>query len=187
MKVADFSFHLPEELIARYPMPERTNSRLLSLEANSGELSHLNFTDIIDLVNPNDLIVFNDTRVIPARLFGSKETGGKIEVLVERVLDEKSFLAHVRSSKSPKPGCKLLLENDVKAEMVQRQGPLFEIKVDSEETVLQILERIGHMPYHHILIDLTKMPIKSVTKRFIIKTLAQSLHQRLVYILIKLS
>ena len=146
MKVADFSFHLPEELIARYPMPERTNSRLLSLEANSGELNHLNFTDIIDLVNADDLLIFNDTRVIPARLFGTKETGGKIEVLVERVLDEKSFLAHVRSSKSPKPGCQLLLENDVKAEMVQRQGPLFEIKVDSEETVLQILERIGHMP-----------------------------------------
>jgi S-adenosylmethionine:tRNA ribosyltransferase-isomerase len=146
MKVADFSFHLPEELIARYPTPERTSSRLLSLDADSGELTHLNFTDIIDLVNENDLLIFNDTRVIPARLFGTKETGGKIEVLVERVLDEQSFLAHVRSSKSPKPGCPLLLENDVKAVMVQRQGPLFEIKVDSDESVLQILERVGHMP-----------------------------------------
>lgn len=146
MKVADFSFHLPSELIARYPMPERSNSRLLSLDANLGELSHLNFTDIIDLVNKNDLLIFNDTRVIPARMFGSKETGGKIEVLVERVLDENTFLAHVRSSKSPKPGCILLLENEVKAVMVQRQGPLFEIKIHGDETVLQILERIGHMP-----------------------------------------
>jgi len=102
MKVSDFSFHLPEELIARYPMPERTNSRLLSLEANSGQLQHLNFTDIIDLVNEKDLLIFNDTRVIPARLFGTKETGGKIEVLVERVLDETTFLAHVRSSKITK-------------------------------------------------------------------------------------
>lgn len=146
MKVADFSFLLPEALIARYPTPERTHSRLLSLEGNSGKLTHLNFTDIVDLVEPNDLLIFNDTRVIPARLFGSKETGGKIEVLVERVLDETTFLAHVRSSKSPKPGCALLLENDVHAVMVQRQGPLFEIKVESDETVLQILERIGHMP-----------------------------------------
>jgi len=146
MKVADFSFHLPEELIARYPTPERTKSRLLSLEANSSTLQHLNFTDIVDLINKDDLLIFNDTRVIPARLFGTKDTGGKIEVLVERVLDEQTFLAHVRSSKSPKPGCPLLLENDVKAVMVQRQGPLFEIKVESDETVLQILDRIGHMP-----------------------------------------
>jgi len=146
MKVADFSFHLPEELIARYPMPERASSRLLSLESNTGELTHLTFKDIVDLINPNDLLIFNDTRVIPARLFGTKETGGKIEVLVERVLDDTSFLAHVRSSKSPKPGCGLLLENSVNAVMVQRQGPLFEIKIDSNDTVLAILDRIGHMP-----------------------------------------
>jgi S-adenosylmethionine:tRNA ribosyltransferase-isomerase len=146
MKVADFSFHLPEELIARYPMPERSKSRLLSLEANSSEISHLHFTDIVELINANDLLIFNDTRVIPARLFGTKETGGKIEVLVERVLDEHTFLAHVRSSKSPKPGCALLLENAVNATMVKRQGPLFEIKIEGDETVLQILDRIGHMP-----------------------------------------
>ena len=83
---------------------------------------------------------------IPARLFGEKETGGKIEVLVERVLDETSFLAHVRSSKSPKPGCKLRLENSVDAVMVQRKGPLFEIHIDNELSVLQVLENIGHMP-----------------------------------------
>ena len=146
MKVSDFSFNLPEELIARYPMPERSGSRLLTLSGNTGELSHLHFTDIVTLINDNDLLIFNDTRVIPARLFGTKETGGKIEVLVERVLDDQSFLAHVRSSKSPKPGCALLLGSYVKATMVQRQGPLFEIKVDSQETVLQILDKIGHMP-----------------------------------------
>ncbi|MEL0630119.1 tRNA preQ1(34) S-adenosylmethionine ribosyltransferase-isomerase QueA [Psychromonas aquatilis] len=146
MKVADFSFDLPEELIARYPMPNRTGSRLLTLTGNTGELNHLNFTDIVSLIDENDLLIFNDTRVIPARLFGTKETGGKIEVLVERVLDEQSFLAHVRSSKSPKPGCPLVLGDDVNATMVQRQGPLFEIKVDGQETVLQVLERIGHMP-----------------------------------------
>ncbi len=146
MKVSDFSFQLPEELIARYPMPDRSSSRLLSLDGPSGALTHLNFSNICDLINKDDLLIFNDTRVIPARLFGEKETGGKIEVLVERVLDETSFLAHVRSSKSPKPGCKLRLENRVDALMVKRHGPLFEIHIDNEKTVLEVLESIGHMP-----------------------------------------
>lgn len=146
MKVSDFSFNLPESLIARYPKPERSGSRLLSLNGLSGEINHLRFPDVVDLINKDDLLVFNDTRVIPARLFGEKETGGKIEVLVERVLDERSFLAHVRSSKSPKPGCKLRLENSVDALMIKRQGPLFEIHIDNELSVLQVLENVGHMP-----------------------------------------
>jgi len=146
MKVSDFSFNLPESLIARYPKAERAGSRLLSLDGISGDINHLQFPDIINLINKDDLLIFNDTRVIPARLFGEKETGGKIEVLVERVLDETSFLAHVRSSKSPKPGCKLRLENSVDAVMVQRKGPLFEIHVNSDKSVLEILENIGHMP-----------------------------------------
>ncbi|WP_019613439.1 tRNA preQ1(34) S-adenosylmethionine ribosyltransferase-isomerase QueA [Psychromonas ossibalaenae] len=146
MKVSDFSFQLPEELIARYPMPDRSSSRLLSLDGQTGALTHLNFSNICELINKDDLLIFNDTRVIPARLFGEKETGGKIEVLVERVLDETSFLAHVRSSKSPKPGCKLRLENSVDALMVQRHGPLFEIHINNEKSVLEVLENIGHMP-----------------------------------------
>jgi len=146
MKVSDFSFDLPESLIARYPKAERSGSRLLSVDGLSGEMQHLQFPDVVDLINENDLLIFNDTRVIPARLFGEKETGGKIEVLVERVLDETSFLAHVRSSKSPKPGCKLRLENRVDAVMVQRQGPLFEIHINDSQSVLEVLEQIGHMP-----------------------------------------
>ena len=146
MKVSDFSFQLPNELIARHPMPDRSASRLLSLDGQTGMLNHLNFSNIVDLINADDLLVFNDTRVIPARMHGEKETGGKIEVLVERVLDEKSFLAHVRSSKSPKPGCKLRLENSVDALMVARHGPLFEIHIDNEKSVLDVLENIGHMP-----------------------------------------
>jgi S-adenosylmethionine:tRNA ribosyltransferase-isomerase len=146
MKVSDFSFQLPESLIARYPKSERSGSRLLSLDGVTGEINHRRFPDIIDLINKDDLLIFNDTRVIPARLFGEKETGGKIEVLVERVLDDTSFLAHVRSSKSPKPGCKLRLENSVDAVMVKRQGPLFEIHITDERSVLQVLENIGHMP-----------------------------------------
>ena len=146
MKVSDFSFQLPNELIARHPMPDRSASRLLSLDGQTGTLNHLHFSDIVDLINADDLLIFNDTRVIPARMFGEKETGGKIEVLVERVVDDKSFLAHIRSSKSPKPGCKLRLENSVDALMVARHGPLFEIHIDNEKNVLDILDDIGHMP-----------------------------------------
>ena len=146
MKVSDFSFQLPNELIARHPMPDRSASRLLSLDGQTGALNHLHFSDIVDLINADDLLIFNDTRVIPARMFGEKETGGKIEVLVERVVDDKSFLAHVRSSKSPKPGCKLRLENSVDALMVARHGPLFEIHIDNEKNVFDILDDIGHMP-----------------------------------------
>ncbi len=146
MKVSDFSFQLPNELIARHPMAERSASRLLSLDGQTGALQHLSFTDIVDLINADDLLIFNDTRVIPARMFGEKETGGKIEVLVERVLDDKSFLAHVRSSKSPKPGCKLRLENRVDALMVARHGPLFEIQIEHEKNVFAVLDDIGHMP-----------------------------------------
>ncbi len=147
MKVADFSFRLPEQLIARYPTPERSASRLLSLDGNTGQLQHLHFRDILDLIQKDDLLIFNDTRVIPARLFGIKlETGGKIEILVERVLDDKRFLAHLRSSKSPKPGCKLRLENSIDAVMVKRVGPLFEIQIDNPASVLKVLESVGHIP-----------------------------------------
>jgi S-adenosylmethionine:tRNA ribosyltransferase-isomerase len=142
----DFSFELPEQLIARFPQPERSASRLLRLNRQSGELSHHKFSDVLAAVKPGDLLVFNNTRVIPARLFGQKASGGKIEVLVERILDEQRFLAHVRASKAPKAGTLLILENDAEVEMVQRQGELFELRVTGEEPVLAMLERLGHMP-----------------------------------------
>lgn len=148
MQVSDFHFDLPDELIARYPQPERTASRLLQLTGDTGEVQHKGFKDILDLVQPGDLLVFNNTRVIPARIFGRKASGGKLEVLVERMLDDKSILAHVRCSKSPKPGTELLLgENDeYQAEMVARHDALFEIRFNSDKTVLEILEDVGHMP-----------------------------------------
>lgn len=102
MRVTDFSFELPESLIAHYPMPERSSCRLLSLDGPTGALTHGTFTDLLDKLNPGDLLVFNNTRVIPARLFGRKASGGKIEVLVERMLDDKRILAHIRASKAPK-------------------------------------------------------------------------------------
>lgn len=146
MLVSDFSFELPTELIARYPQAERSASRLLSLDGNSGELEHLKFNQIIDKLLPGDLLVFNNTRVIPARVFGVKSTGGKIEVLVERVVDDSRVLAHVRASKALKIGNEVLLEGKVNATMVARHGALFELEFHSEQTVLEVLEDIGHMP-----------------------------------------
>ncbi|TBT16209.1 tRNA preQ1(34) S-adenosylmethionine ribosyltransferase-isomerase QueA [Vibrio parahaemolyticus] len=148
MQVSDFHFDLPDELIARYPQPERTASRLLQMDGNTGELIDGTFTDVLNQVQAGDLVVFNNTRVIPARMFGRKESGGKLEVLVERMLDEKSILAHVRCSKSPKPGTTIIVgENDeYSAEMVARHDALFELKFNSDKTVLEILEEIGHMP-----------------------------------------
>ena len=120
MRVADFSFDLPDELIARFPKHDRTSSRLLTLDGPSGELEHKVFSDILALVNENDLLVFNNTKVIPARMYGQKESGGKVEVLVERVLDEHRVLAHIRASKSPKVGATLTLEG--KAHNICIQG-----------------------------------------------------------------
>jgi len=146
MQRTDFSFELPEQLIARYPQPERSASRLLKLDRHTGALEHQHFTDILASFEPGDLLVFNNTRVIPARLFGQKASGGKVEVLVERMLDNQRFLAHVRASKAPKAGQLLVLENDAEVEMVQRHGELFELRVTSQEPVLEMLERLGHMP-----------------------------------------
>lgn len=148
MRVADFSFQLPETLIAHYPQAERSGCRLLSLDGPTGALAHGTFTDLLDKLNPGDLLVFNNTRVIPARLFGRKASGGKIEVLVERMLDDKRILAHIRASKAPKPGAELLLGDDenVHAIMVARHDALFEVEFNDARSVLDILNSIGHMP-----------------------------------------
>lgn len=146
MKVSEFHFDLPDELIARYPAEQRSSSRLLHLKGGDGSLEHLQFTDIVDLLEPGDLLVFNDTRVIPARLLGNKQTGGQVEVLVERILDEHSVLAHVRASKAPKPGSLLLLEGTLEAEMLKRHDALFELRFNHQQPVLELLEQHGHMP-----------------------------------------
>lgn len=146
MLVRDFSFELPDELIARHPMAERTASRLLQLDGKSGAISHDYFQQLLAEIQAGDLLVFNNTRVIPARIYGQKASGGKIEVLVERVLDDKRVLAHVRASKAPKPGTALILEPNVQATMLARHDALFEIEFNDPRTVLEILEAVGHMP-----------------------------------------
>lgn len=146
MQLSDFDFHLPEELIANYPPKNRTDSRLLHLNGNTGEINHRQFPDILALLNPGDLMVFNNTRVIPARLLGQKSSGGKVEVLIERVLDEHQVLAHIRANKSPKPGNMLLLEDVIEAEMLGREGELFHLRFCHDESVFDLLEKHGHMP-----------------------------------------
>ena len=144
MRTSDFDYHLPEKLIAQYPLKERTASRLLRVKGNTRQ--DLVFENILDLLNPGDLLVFNNTRVIPARLHSQKETGGKVEVLVERLIDDHRLLAHVRASKSPKPGSRLILENEIQADMLGRQGDLFELEFKSSRPVIELLEQYGHMP-----------------------------------------
>ncbi|MES2821907.1 MAG: tRNA preQ1(34) S-adenosylmethionine ribosyltransferase-isomerase QueA [Pseudomonadota bacterium] len=144
MRVADFHFELPEALIAHHPLAERRASRLLTLEGASGALGHRQFGDLPTFLRPGDLMVFNNTRVIPARLFGQKASGGKLEILVERVLDTHRVLAHVRASKAPKPGTEILIDGGGQAQMLARHDALFELRF--AEPVLPLLERVGHMP-----------------------------------------
>ncbi|MGI2027366.1 tRNA preQ1(34) S-adenosylmethionine ribosyltransferase-isomerase QueA [Endozoicomonas acroporae] len=145
MQVSDFDFDLPDEQIARFPAEDRTGSRLLCLDGNSGEVRHQQFSDIESLLEPGDLLVLNNTRVIPARLYGQKETGGKIEVLIERVVEDNLALAQVRASKSPKPGAVLLLADGAVRVVVEgRRDFLFILRF--ETSVLPLLLEHGHMP-----------------------------------------
>jgi S-adenosylmethionine:tRNA ribosyltransferase-isomerase len=146
MQRTDFQFELPPELIAQFPSKHRTESRLLSLEGETGLLRDQQFVDLPTLLEPQDLLVFNNTKVIPARLLGQKDSGGKVEVLVERVLDQHRVLAHVRSSKSPGTGKHLLLEQKLDIEVLGRQDALFELYFHSEIDVIELLETYGRLP-----------------------------------------
>jgi len=144
MRTEEFDFALPERLIAQHPPEQRGASRLLY--AHDGILEDCRFADLLRLVDSNDVLVLNDTRVIKARLFGSKESGGQIEVMVERVLNAHEVLAQVRASKSPKAGSRLLLADILKVEMLGRAGEFFHLRFESEEDVLILLERHGRLP-----------------------------------------
>ena len=146
MQRADFHFELPDELIARYPSEQRSDCRLLCVDGASGELAHRSFPDLLELLEPGDLLVFNDTRVIPARLHGHKASGGKVEMLLERPLDAHRGLAHLRSSKSPKPGTELEFEGGIRAVVEGRRDALFELRFLGETPLIALLEQHGHMP-----------------------------------------
>lgn len=150
MKTSDFHFDLPDELIARYPADQRDQSRLLVLDGQSGAVQHRHFNELGDFLRPGDLLVFNNTRVIPGRLYGHKDSGGKLELLIERITGETRALAHIRASKSPRAGSRLNLVREHggevrgQCEVLGRQDALFELEFDSP--VLPVLEQIGHMP-----------------------------------------
>ena len=146
MRRDEFSYQLPEELIAQFPTEQRGSSRLLVMESLSGELTDLEFSKLPGLLKAGDLLVFNDTRVIPARLFGNKETGGKVEILLERILDDQRMLAQLRASKSPKPGSMIHLQDDIKLEFMEREDDMFVLDVIGEMTVLELMQQLGHVP-----------------------------------------
>lgn len=146
MQRADFHFDLPQELIARYPSEVRSDCRLLCVDGSSGQFSHHQFPDLVEMLEPGDLLVFNDTRVIPARLHGHKASGGKVEILLERPLDSHRGLVHLRSSKSPKAGTELLFEGGIQAVVEGRHDALFELRFLGETPMIALLEQHGHMP-----------------------------------------
>lgn len=146
MRRSDFHYELPEDRIALFPCGERSGSRLLHLHGAGGEIADRRFRDFPGLLDPRDLLVFNDTRVIPARLRGRKASGGKVEVLVERITGPGQVLAHVRASKSPRTGTRLLLEDAVEAEVTGREGDLFRLAFEGNPDVVALLEAHGHMP-----------------------------------------
>ena len=153
MQRTDFSYDLPPELIAQHPLPERTGSRLLRLDGPTGATSHHSFSNFPDFISPDDLLVFNNTRVIPARLWGRKATGGKVEILIERFTGSHQALAHIRSSKSPKAGSIIELSPAEGAEpgpyrltVTGRDDALFYISSEGGVLLTDILREIGHMP-----------------------------------------
>ena len=146
MRTTEFDFLLPNELIAQFPTKERSASRLLRLNGNNGLISDEQFIDICQFIDAGDLLIFNNTKVIKARLVGQKESGGAIEALVERIIDEHHVLAHIRASKSPKPGARLIFANAFKAEVEARQDDLFLLRIDSPRRVLDLLDEYGSLP-----------------------------------------
>ena len=145
MKKSDFKYLLPEALIAQKPLAERDGSRLLCMDRNTSVIIDKQFSDFIDLINERDVLVFNDTKVIPARLFGNKQSGGKVEILIERILDDYHAIAHVKASKSPKPGTLIKLDKGFQCLVQGRVDDLFLLEFDDFK-VLELLEQIGHIP-----------------------------------------
>jgi S-adenosylmethionine:tRNA ribosyltransferase-isomerase len=145
MKKSDFMYHLPETLIAQRPLPERNGSRLLCVDRATGQITDRRFTDFINIINDRDVVVFNDTKVIRARLYGKKQSGGKVEILIEHILDDNKAIAHVKSSKSPKTGAVIELEAGYHCVVLGREDDLFQLYF-ADINVLALLEKIGHIP-----------------------------------------
>jgi S-adenosylmethionine:tRNA ribosyltransferase-isomerase len=149
MQLSDFDFQLPEDLIAHYPPERRGDSRLLQMDRHSGALRHLGFADFPALLRPEDLLVFNNTRVIPARLFGHKRSGGKIELLVERVMPDNRILAQLRSNHPLADAAELSFEHEGRAAAAVvegREDGFYLVRFDAALDLMNFLDRAGHMP-----------------------------------------
>ncbi|HVT62346.1 MAG TPA: tRNA preQ1(34) S-adenosylmethionine ribosyltransferase-isomerase QueA [Legionellaceae bacterium] len=144
MRTSDFYFDLPEKLIAQFPLPNRSDSRMLVYQRASEALAHRSFTDLLEYLNPQDLLVFNDSRVIPARLYGHKATGGRVEVFVERLVAKNECWAHIRASKTPKAGTIIFLTDVFYIEVLEKKENLYRCKASHD--IEEILEAVGHMP-----------------------------------------
>jgi S-adenosylmethionine:tRNA ribosyltransferase-isomerase len=145
LKRKTFHFDLPQELIAQVPLPRRSDSRLLQMSLPGGDLSDRRFRDLPDLLNPGDLLVFNDTRVIPARLFGRKESGGRVEVMLERLLSDNECFAQLRVSKPLRKGGAILLEDGSRLVLEGREGSFFRLRLEGKG-LAATLQALGHMP-----------------------------------------
>lgn len=139
-----FDYQLPESLIAKYPTAERDGSRLLHLSKESGEITDRCFKEIVDLIEPNDLIVFNNSRVMAARLYGQKETGAKLELLIERIVDDQTFYAHIRCNHAPKVGSVITVAG-VNIDVLDKQEGIYQLRSHST-SVWQMMAEHGHMP-----------------------------------------
>ena len=140
MKTSDFNYNLPDELIAKYPLKSRSASRLLVYE---NKIQHKSFIDILDYLNHGDLLVLNNTSVIPARVFGKKETGGLVEVFLERIMENNTALVQIKSGNSPKIGTKIFL-NEFEAVCIDRKDNFFILQFDG--LPIDIFNKIGHIP-----------------------------------------
>ena len=146
MKKSDFHFDLPEALIAQAPLPERSASRLLVVPPGDAPFADRHVRDLPEWLQPGDLLVFNDTRVIPARLFGQKESGGRVEILIERLLPENAARAQVGASKSPKPGSRIQLDAGGEAEVVGRDGEFYQLRFHVPDSLESWLQKVGRLP-----------------------------------------
>ena len=146
MKTSDFEFDLPEQLIAQHPLPERSASRLLTLDRANGRISDRRFAELPDLLRADDLLVFNNTRVIPARLWAAKSSGGRVEIMLERLIDARMALAQLRANRKPALDSELVIEGNVRLRVVGREGEFWRLEVLDGPDWPALLEAVGHMP-----------------------------------------
>ncbi len=146
MLKSDFFYDLPQELIAQFPLKQRNASRLLYLSRTTGECQDSYFHQLQQFLKPKDLLVLNNTQVIPARLHGNKATGGKVEILLERCIDHSSALVQIKASKSPKVASLINLDDKISIQIKQRQGEFFQVQTLDASSILKIFQNLGHMP-----------------------------------------